>query len=252
MINKTQFAALIASFILATGIALAGWFVGNAYLAGRTNGGTVTVKGLAEREVVADAAIWPLTLTATADVLKAAQAKIDSDRERLILFLKEAGFVDPSIEIESPRVTDRRARRHGGSDPSQDRYVVSQSVVLRTPNVDLVDATSSRARELIAQGVTLSDRQGVSRTGPGPAGPRYIYSRLNDIKPSMLAEATTNARAAAEQFAADAGSKLGSVTKASQGVFQILPRDGLRGVPQWTRRRKKVRVVSTVTYRLRD
>jgi hypothetical protein len=68
----------------------------------------------------------------------------------------------------------------------------------------------------------------------------------------MLAQATTNARAAAEQFAADAGAGLGTIARANQGVFQILPRDGLRGVPEWTRPRKKVRVVSTVTYRLVD
>lgn len=251
MINRSQWAALFAALLVGGGVALAGWFVGNAYLTARQNGGTVTVKGLAEREVVADRAIWPLTVTATGDDLKKVQSGIDNQRAKLLTFLAEAGFVDASVEMQSPRVTDLLARAHRPNRPEQDRYIIAQTVVLRTPNVDLVKETSGQTRKLIAQGVAIGGRAGPgSRTGHGPAGPRYLFTRLNDIKPAMLAEATTSARAAAEQFAADAGSELGTIAHADQGVFQIKPRDGLNGVRAWTQRRKKVRVVSTVTYRL--
>jgi hypothetical protein len=251
MINRTQIAALLAALLVGGGIALAGWFVGHAYMTAREGGGTVTVKGLAEREVEADIAIWPLTLTATGDSLQEVQATLDADRAKVLTFLREAGFVDASIEVQSPLVTDRATRYHAGPAGNQPRYIVSQSVVLRTPNIELVQATSQETGRLIADGVTLGFDPSGSRAGMGPAGPRFIFSRLNDIKPGMLAAATTNARAAAEQFAADAGSELGRIQHARQGVFQIRSRDGLN-VPEWTQPRKKVRVVSTLTFRLVD
>jgi hypothetical protein len=85
----------------------------------------------------------------------------------------------------------------------------------------------------------------------GPQGPFYLFTRLNDIKPDMIADATKNARAAAEQFAKDSEASLGSIRQASQGLFQILPRDAAPGQMEEKQVMKTVRVVSTVDYLLR-
>jgi hypothetical protein len=107
-------------------------------------------------------------------------------------------------------------------------------------------ATSQRVSELVGAGVVLS-----SSGEYGMGGPTFVFSRLNQLKPSMVAEATANARAAAEQFAKDSRSALGEIRRASQGVFVILPRDQAPGVNESAQLQKIVRLVSTVQYALR-
>ena len=74
----------------------------------------------------------------------------------------------------------------------------------------------------------------------------FLFTSLNDIKPDMIAEATRNARLAAEQFAEDSGSQVGKIRKANQGLFSISTRD--RNSPDL----KVVRVVNSVEYYIRD
>jgi len=85
----------------------------------------------------------------------------------------------------------------------------------------------------------------------GPSGPLYLFSRLNEIKPEMIAEATAAAREAAEQFARDASADVGDLRRANQGVFEIRARDQAAGIPEEQQPVKTVRVVSTVEYYLR-
>lgn len=246
MITRAQVAAIVAAVIVAIGIAMAGWFVGNAPVRARASAGTVTVQGVAERDVVADTAVWPLHLTATADVLEAAQAELDSDRARLMTFLSDAGFVDASVTVKSPIVTDLHAKPNAAPRGARDRYIVTQTVVLRTPNVELVAESAAQTRKLVRKGVALG---GTDRPD-GAQGPRYLFTRLNDVRPGMLAEATTNARATGEQFAADAGVRLGPITDAEQGEITVAPRGGNDAGPVWAHRRKTVRVTSRVSFRL--
>src|SRR6185312_6764930 len=103
------------------------------------------------------------------------------------------------------------------------RYVIQQTVMVRSGKPDVVMAASQRVSELVGAGVVLS-----SSGEYGIGGPTFIFTRLNQLKPSMVKEATANARAAAEQFAADSRSDLGSIRQASQGIFVILPRDQAR------------------------
>jgi hypothetical protein len=89
----------------------------------------------------------------------------------------------------------------------------------------------------------------LSSTGEyGIGGPTFVFTKLNQLKPSMVKEATANARSAAEQFAADSRSEQGSIRHANQGVFVILPRDQAPGVNEGAQLQKMVRVVSTVQY----
>jgi hypothetical protein len=118
--------------------------------------------------------------------------------------------------------------------------------MVRSGKPDVVLQASQRVSELVAAGVVLS-----SSGEYGIGGPTFVFTRLNELKPAMVKEATGNARAAAEQFAADSRTELGGIRHANQGVFVILPRDQAPGVNEGAQLRKIVRVVSTVQYFLK-
>ena len=83
-------------------------------------------------------------------------------------------------------------------------------------------------------------------------GPSFLFTRLNDLKPDMIAEATARAREAAAKFAQDSGAQVGGIRRANQGVFQILARDRVQTIGEPYQLHKVVRVVSTVEYFLEE
>jgi len=236
---------LIPAIVLAIGLTAAGWFVGDGLLEVRRADRYVTVKGLSEREVQADLALWPMQFVVADDDLERAQSRMVEATGKVRAFLERGGFEPGEIELQDLSVTDTRANRYGGP-PAPFRYVVSTTVMVRTTQPDRLFAASQRVGELIDAGVVLSS------DGPWAGGPTYLFNGLNELKPNMIAEATANAREAAEQFARDSGSKLGPIRRANQGVFVILPRDQAPGVQEQRQRAKVVRVVSTVEYLLED
>jgi hypothetical protein len=127
------------------------------------------------------------------------------------------------------------------------RYIIRQTLVVRSADVDKVQAASQRVPELVRNGVVLSSGQEY-----GGGGPTFVFTGLNTLKPAMIAEATARARQGAEQFARDANSTLSGIRTASQGVFEILPRDQAAGITEESQVRKRVRVVTTVVYGLDD
>lgn len=238
--------AVASSAILALGLTIAGIFVGTGFARGRANDRYVEVKGVAERDAKADLALWPLRLVAAGNDLVAAQAQIAQNTSRVYAFLRRHGIDTSQVEMQSVDVTDALANTFGGERQAQARYVVSQTVMVRSPNVDVVMSTSAKVGELVSAGVVLSS----GRLGFGPAGPTFLFTKLNDLKPSMIKQATGNAREAAEQFATDSRSRLGGIRHANQGVFVILPRDQAQGITEETQLFKTIRVVSTVQYYL--
>jgi hypothetical protein len=236
---------LAGATLLAGAIALAGWFVGDGFLQGRKSERFVTVKGLAERDVQADLAVWPLRFVATGNDLAEVQRKIAADAARLGDFLTANGFPPEAFENAELQVIDRLAQQYQ-QGPVDSRFIIAQTVTLRTGEIDKVAGLPARLGQLVAEGLVLSDENQWN------AGPTYIFSGLNDLKPTMIAEATANARAGAEQFAADSGSRVGGIHRANQGVFQILPRDDVPGLQEAKQIHKTVRVVSTIDYSLVD
>jgi hypothetical protein len=232
---------ILLAIIVASSIALAGWFVGRGFAVGRSEDRFVSVKGVAERQVKADLALWPLRFVATGNELGTAQAKIVRDSQAILAFLAAAGIAADAVEVQGLEVTDLLAQAYR-SGPVESRFIVAQTLMLRSEDVDRVAALSQKLGDLVAAGVVLSS--------DGQQGPFYLFTRLNDIKPAMIAEATGNARAGAEQFAADAQSRLAGIRRASQGVFQILPRDDAPGQLESKQVNKTIRVVSTVDYLL--
>jgi hypothetical protein len=240
--NLVRFAALL---LIAVGPALGGWFIGKGFVQSRLGQRSVTVKGLAEWEMKADLALWAFRFVANGNDLVEVRAKIAADEATIRRFVGEAGLKDLSVEVSGFEVTDALAQIYR-TGPVESRFVVAQTLLARSPDVDGVAALAQRVGELISQGVVLSSE------GAPASGPVYLFTGLNGVKPEMVAEATKNARASAEQFAADSGSGLGAIKSASQGVFQILARDEAPGILEPNQIHKRVRVVSTVEYFLAD
>jgi hypothetical protein len=236
---------LITATVLALGIAVAGWFAGNGFVEARSAERYVTVKGLAEREVQADLALWPMQYVVADDDLGRAQSRMVESTTKVQDFLARHGFAAEEIELQDMSVTDTRANRYGGP-PAPFRYVVSSTLMVRTADPGRLFAASQKVGELIDAGVVLSS------DGPWAGGPTYLFNGLNELKPAMIAEATASARESAEQFARDSGSDLGPIRRANQGLFVVLPRDQAPGVQEHRQRAKVVRVVTTIEYLLED
>jgi hypothetical protein len=234
--------ALVGALILGLGLLGAGFLVGRGFERGRAADRYVTVKGLAEAFVSADLAVWPLRVTATGDDLGRIQEQIDADLATITGFLTEQGIEPAAIQPQRVEVTDLLAQAYRPDGAAENRFILAQTVIVRTEQVDLVARLNQRTGELVRRGVVLADA----------GGPVYLFTRLNEIKPEMLAEATRNARVAAEQFAADSGSEIAGIRRAAQGLFEILARDPAPGLPEPNQMAKQVRVVGTIEYRLAD
>ncbi len=240
----------LAAGILALGIALAGAFAGIGFARGRASERYVTVKGVAERDVRADLAIWPLQLVVADDDLGRAHAELERDVSRIMAFLAARQVDTAGVELQGFSVSDARANQYAGNQRAATRFVLHQTVVVRSDHPERVLAASQHVGDLASAGVTLSSGPG-GGYGPG-GGPTFVFSRLNALKPSMIAAATARAREAAEQFARDSGSRLAGIRRANQGVFVILPRDQAPGIAEGSEIDKTVRVVSTVEYGLKE
>jgi hypothetical protein len=213
---------------------------------------TVSVKGLSERQVKADLALWPLRFVETNNDLSAAQAKIEVDLKTVVDFLKAQGLNDNEIAVGRMDVVDLMARQYRNQTTGDNRFILYANVMILSTNVDLVQALSRKISDLVKSGVIFTvegARQGEDGT-PASLSPYYLFTKLNDVKLEMLAEATRNARAAAVQFAHDADVPLGGLVQANQGVFSILPGDRLPGASETAQINKIVRVVSTVEFAL--
>ncbi len=237
--------SLFAAGLLAVGVAAAGAFVGWGFWQGREAPRVVSVKGLAERPVSADLALWPLRFVVTGDSLTEVQSTITDDAAAVRDFLEANGIGSGEIQVQGLEVTDLLAQPYR-SGPVESRFIVAQTLLVRSTEVQRVFEASQKVGDLVNRGVVISSE---NMTGTAPI---FLFTRLNDVKPAMIAEATANARATADQFARDSGSQLGAIQQASQGLFQILPRDPAPGIMEERQIEKTLRVVTTVDYRLTD
>ena len=241
---KDQWLARI--IVLAVGLAVAGWSAGNGFVRARLGDRYVTVKGISEREVNADLAIWPLRLVVADNDLARAQARLQSNVAEIYRFLTRNQVDTTQVTLQDFGVVDALANEYRQPGMTSNRYIIKLAMVVRSDAPARVMAASQRVGELVDAGVVLS-----SGGEYGMGGPTFIFRGLNDLKPQMIAEATARAREGAEKFAADSRSALGGIRRASQGVFEILPRDQAQGISEGSQVAKVVRVVSTVDYILK-
>lgn len=233
-------AAFILGVLLAAGLAALGYLLADGMLRFKALDRTVTVKGLAEREVLADTAVWPIQFSETDNELGRLYVRLQRNNELVRAFLHETGFSDEEITVSAPAIFDRKAQAYGGTEGAEYRYAGTSTLTVYTRRVAQVRGAMQNLAELGKQGVAIAGEQhGGTRT-------EFLYAGLNDIKPAMIEEATRAARAVAEKFARDSESRLGTIRTARQGLFSIQDRD--RNTPHI----KRVRVVSTVEYYLID
>lgn len=226
-----------ASFII--GLAVLGFILGNTVIEFKEYERTVTVKGLSEREYEADIVLWPIQFTAASNDLEQLYSSTEISTSEIQDFLEKNGISSTEISYSSPAITDKSARQRGDGAKPEFRYTAVQTVTVYSKNIEGVRAVMGKLSELGKKGIVFTGGGYQSQT-------EYIFTRLNDVKPEMIAEATRNAREVAQKFAADSESRLGKIKRASQGQFSISSRD--RNNPHI----KKIRVVATVVYYLSD
>ncbi len=235
MESKGIVSSLIIAAGLAGGLTLLGSQLSDGMEAFVARERVVTVKGLATQAVKADEVLWPISFRVLGDDLQEVYREAEAQMQIVKNFLMSAGIKSEEITDAAPRVDDAQANLYG-ENKRLHRYILTPSITVSTHNVDAVLMLQRSLSNLIAKGVALEDNYGTV----------FNYTKLNDIKPGMIEEATVNAREAAEKFAKDSGSTLGKIRRASQGQFQIFDRDAN------TRWIKNVRVVTTVEYYLKD
>ena len=251
--SSTRSGMSLLGILLAAGLILGGLVLGSQIKATRLSDRYVTVRGLAERNVKSDLAIWCLGYKDAGDELLPLYSKSEADKKAILDFLSRQGIKPSEIEVGTVSVNDRQASEYGGpNNRIQKRYIIEQSITVRTGRVDIVASAAQKTMQLVQKGVVLGANN----------GPSYKFTGLNSIKPDMITEATRNARTAADRFASDSGSKVGSIRQATQGIFSILAANagadtgessyGYGGNNDESSITKTVRVVTSVEYYLNN
>jgi uncharacterized protein len=220
--------------IAAVGMIAGGYLLGDGLLRAKDAERAVTVRGLAERNVTADLATWTISYSASSTSLAEAQDKVRQDTRAIEAFFKGLGFPADALQPTGANVSSF-------TNEGLTTFTVRQRLALRTTDITRAQKAVAQQFDLVGRGVFLEEGSGMA----------YTFTKLNDIKPEMVAEATRDARAAAQQFAKDSSSGVGKIRDATQGYFEIEARDGDAG--GWGNADspyKKVRVVTTVSFSL--
>ncbi|MEM9086760.1 MAG: SIMPL domain-containing protein [Pseudomonadota bacterium] len=220
--------------IASIGLIVGGYLLGDGLLRAKEAERSVTVRGLAERDVTADLATWTISYSANSPNLASAQSKVRQDTDAIRAFFKELGFPEDALQPTGANVSSYTNR-------GVTTFTVRQRLSLRTKDIERAQKAVAQQFDLVGRGVLLEEGSGMS----------YSFTKLNEIKPEMVAEATRDARASAQQFAEDSGADVGAIKSATQGYFSIEARDGSSG--GWGKADspfKKVRVVTTVNFSL--
>ncbi len=229
----------LAASILSVGLVLAALLFSQALLDFKRQDRYVTVKGLAEREVAANLAIWPITFSVNGDELGQLQNQLEQASLSVSAFLQGHGFAEDELTRSPPKITDFYSQTYGGQRPPQ-RFQALRTITVQTDNVAAVRHAQEAASDLLGAGIVLAQDYEYG------SGAQFLFTGLNDIKPEMIAEATASAREAARQFANDSDSTVDGIRNANQGLFTINERDS--NSPDI----KIVRVVSTLQFYLTD
>lgn len=231
--------SLVLGLFIFLGLAMLGYLLGSAAIEHKLYDRSIKVKGLSEREYNADIVIWPIQFSAADNDIGKLYKAIDEQALKIRTFLENNGVASEEISTGTPAIVDKSAQQYGNNSRAEFRYTANQNVTVYSKNIDTVRAVMGKLSQLGKQGIVFTGNNYQGRT-------EYLFTRLNEVKPQMIEEATTKAREVAEKFAQDSQSRLGKIKRASQGQFSINDRD--RQNPHI----KKVRVVSTVEYYLSD
>ena len=241
----SSLATVIAGALIGLGVSSAGYFAGDAFLKSKLELRNVTVKGLSEREVKADLGFWPVRFVVTGPSLEVARAKLETSEAAVKSFLKSKGFADTDMSVQNIQVEDRMAGYNAQGIPEDTRFVLTEDILVRSIEVEKLADAARSIGDLLRSGVVFS-------ADAYNAGPSYIFTKIADLKGDMLAEATKRAREAADKFAQESGAKVGDIQTANQGIFEIKPAVEIPNDRPEKQIDKAVRVVTTITYFLKD
>lgn len=230
----------IQTIVVAISIVVAGYFIGNTYKNGKAFERSVQVKGLSEKQVNADLAVWPISVTIAGNDLNVLKNELEKQNNEVKNFFLKEGFTEKELNSGTTNINDTKAALYGTENQNREfRYIASSDFTVRTGDIAKLQKALSNSLELISKGILMS-----SKNTWQPI--QYSFSGLNKLKPEMIEEATKNAREVAEKFARDSNSKVSKIKSAQQGLFSINDLD------QNTSDIKIVRVVSTIEYQLED
>lgn len=232
---------IISAVFIAAGLAFAGFFVSETLYKSNVAVNTADVKGLAERRVTADKAYWSIEYSVTGKTksdIPDLYTQSEKNRDKIIALLQDAGFDAAEIKPGIVRYYKNEFRDENQKLVDESHLLVGE-IEVETSKVKLVADGRNKLNRLVAEGMDLQNN-----------APAYHFTQLNDIKPDMLKEATSNAKIAAAEFAAIAGVKVGGIRSARQGGFEI--RDVGENYGDTKKLEKDVRVVTTVTFFLED
>ena len=239
MLDNNKLNAFVLGIFIFLGLTSLGYLLGASAIKFKEYERSVTVKGLSERDYDADVVIWPIQFTEATNKLEELYVSIEASTKKISEFLKAHGIKAEEISVATLSITDKSAQQYGNQPRAEFRYTAMQTVTVYSGDIMTVRNVMSSLSELGKEGIVFTGSNYQSQT-------EYLFTRLNDVKPEMIEEATRKAREVAEKFASDSSSTLGKIRRASQGQFSISDRD--KNNPHI----KKVRVVSTVEYYLSD
>jgi hypothetical protein len=229
---------IVAAALIAVGIFCLGWFIKAGIDDFASKDRKVNVKGLAEQEVEADKVTWPIVSKEVGNDLTDLYNRIGVTQGKIKSFLQRNGIKDDEMTVNAPQVVDLNAREYGDRNVSY-RYIVTSVITITSGQVNKVRQIMAKQGDLLKEGVAIVDG--------GYENPvKYEFVAFKEMKPKMMQEAIENAEKTAQQFAENSHSKLNKIVSADQGQFSIDNRD------ENTPYIKKVRVVTTVTYSLKD
>jgi hypothetical protein len=226
---------IVAACVIGFAIIVMGFALRSGIVAFKDMDRSVTVKGLAEKEVKADKVTWPLVYKELGNDPAEMYDLLTQKNKKVLAFLKSAGIKESDISVNPPVISDRQADNYSNEIMNY-RYKATSVITVTSTEVDKVRTLMRRQSELMKQGIALVTEE---YSGNGVV---YEFTGLNKVKPDMIEEATKNARKTAQKFADDSGSSLGEIRNAQQGQFSIEDRDA--NTPYI----KRLRVVNTVEY----
>jgi uncharacterized protein len=242
---------IILSTAIIIGSILGSLILGRALQRFKTQDRYISVKGFSEREVKSDLVVWTIRTRIANNDLSDGSKAIEDAKNKVIDFLIKNGIKNEEIIQKDLTVNDKKAQEYGSMNIGDSyRFIIDKIIQVRSSDVENIQKVSRMTDDLLKAGVALSS----SNNYEGSV--KFFFTKLNDIKPEMLSEATKNANEAAIQFTKESNTKLGKLRKANQGLFSIIDRDDflsgqtVNGYNPFSGNDlfKKVRVVVNVDY----
>jgi len=241
---------LLLTIVIIIGFIITSVILGRSLQRFKTEDRTISVKGFSEREVKSDLVVWTIRTRIASNDLSEGSKSIEEAKNKVIEFLLRNNIKQEDIIQKDLIVNDKKAQEYNNPVGDTYRFIIDKIIQVRSSEVDNVQKVSRMTDELLKAGVVLSNRNEYE------GSVKFFFTKLNEIKPDMLSEATRNAREAAEKFAKESNTRLGDLRKATQGLFTIIDRDdflsgqtnyGMSGSDLY----KKVRVVVNVDYSIK-